>query len=225
MKKLTTKAVVLSALMMSSMASQAGIVIGGTRVIFPGDKKEASLSINNPDSSPYLIQSWIETEKGSMAKDAFIMTPLLFRLDHGEKNLLRIEDVGSEAQDHETLYWINIKSISASKKQDNVLKIAVKNRLKLIYRPVSLQTKTPEDFAEKLHWSRAGNTLTVDNPTPYYMNFMYLHLNGKSVPAMNFAPPHGSVHFTLPANVSGNNLTWALVSDYGSVGKEHQSAL
>lgn len=41
--------------------AQAGVVIGGTRVIFDGNKKEASISINNPDNTPYLIQSWIET--------------------------------------------------------------------------------------------------------------------------------------------------------------------
>lgn len=40
--------------------AQAGVVIGGTRVIFDGNKKEASISVNNPDNIPYLIQSWIE---------------------------------------------------------------------------------------------------------------------------------------------------------------------
>ena len=32
--------------------AQAGVVIGGTRVIFDGNKKEASISINNPDNTP-----------------------------------------------------------------------------------------------------------------------------------------------------------------------------
>jgi P pilus assembly chaperone PapD len=34
--------------------AQAGVVIGGTRVIFDGNKKEASISINNPDNTPIL---------------------------------------------------------------------------------------------------------------------------------------------------------------------------
>lgn len=33
-------------------AAQAGVVIGGTRVIFDGNKKEASIGINNPDKTP-----------------------------------------------------------------------------------------------------------------------------------------------------------------------------
>lgn len=48
--------------------AQAGVVIGGTRVIFDGNKKEASIGINNPDKTPYLIQSWIETPGGGVAK-------------------------------------------------------------------------------------------------------------------------------------------------------------
>lgn len=48
--------------------AQAGVVIGGTRVIFDGNKKEASIGINNPDKTPYLIQSWIETPGGGGEK-------------------------------------------------------------------------------------------------------------------------------------------------------------
>lgn len=66
-------------------AAQAGVVIGGTRVIFDGNKKEASIGINNPDKTPYLIQSWIETPGGGAEKVPFIITPPLYRLNNGNK--------------------------------------------------------------------------------------------------------------------------------------------
>lgn len=41
-----------------TVQAQAGIVIGGTRIIYNGDKKETSASIRNPDrSGVWLVQS------------------------------------------------------------------------------------------------------------------------------------------------------------------------
>lgn len=48
------------ALLTLTSTSYAGVIIGGTRVIYAGDKKEASLSVTNPDGLAYLIQSWVE---------------------------------------------------------------------------------------------------------------------------------------------------------------------
>ena len=46
-------ATALLSLMLST--AHAGVIIGGTRIIFDGAKKETSLSVNNPDGTPYLI--------------------------------------------------------------------------------------------------------------------------------------------------------------------------
>lgn len=68
-----------------------------------------------------------------------MVTPPLFRLGAGQENNLRILRTGGNLpEDRESLYWMNIKSIpSTTEKQDNVntLQIAVKTRIKLIYRP------------------------------------------------------------------------------------------
>lgn len=40
--------------------AKAGVVIGGTRVIYDEGKKDVSISVENPDNIPYLIQSWID---------------------------------------------------------------------------------------------------------------------------------------------------------------------
>jgi P pilus assembly chaperone PapD len=58
-------------------------------------EKRASISINNSDSVPYLIQSWIEMPEGNANKAPFIITPPLYRLDGGQQNIERILLSGS----------------------------------------------------------------------------------------------------------------------------------
>ncbi|WP_150322206.1 fimbrial biogenesis chaperone, partial [Enterobacter hormaechei] len=111
----------------------------------------------------------------------FIVTPPLYRLNGGQQNIERILLSGSLPQDKESLFWLNIKAIPSASKQANSLQIAVKTRIKLIYRPTSLKASTPEEQANKLTWSRSGNNLQVTNPTPYVINFNEISVGGKKL--------------------------------------------
>lgn len=51
------KALLTLLLLLYITSVNAGVNIGGTRVIYDGGKKEAALSVSNPDNVPYLIQS------------------------------------------------------------------------------------------------------------------------------------------------------------------------
>ncbi|WP_256937730.1 fimbrial biogenesis chaperone, partial [Enterobacter chuandaensis] len=167
----------------------AGVIIGGTRVIFDGGKKEASISVNNADAAPYLIQSWVDMPEGNANKAPFIVTPPLYRLNGGQQNIERILLSGSLPQDKESLFWLNIKAIPSASKQANSLQIAVKTRIKLIYRPTSLKASTPEEQANKLTWSRSGNNLQVTNPTPYVINFNEISVGGKKLEDVSWVAP------------------------------------
>ena len=115
-----SKALLSAAVIMASLSqASAGVIIGGTRVIFDGGKKEASISINNADEAPYLIQSWIEMPEGNANKAPFIITPPLYRLNGGQQNIERILITGSLPQDKESLFWRNIKAIPSATKQVN----------------------------------------------------------------------------------------------------------
>ena len=51
----------VAALLMTLVTTaQAGVVVGGTRVIYDGAKKESSINVSNPDNNVYLIQSWVD---------------------------------------------------------------------------------------------------------------------------------------------------------------------
>ncbi|MDY0972303.1 fimbrial biogenesis chaperone [Siccibacter turicensis] len=227
MKLLTQSLIAGAVLACSISAANAGVVIGGTRVIYDGNKKEASLSVNNPDSVPYLIQSWIETPDGGAEKAPFIITPPLYRLDNHQQNVMRIVRAGNLADDKESMYWLNIKAIPSAPHNENAntLQVAVKTRIKLIYRPAALKGGNPEDQAQRLTWSHSGNSVRVTNPTAFYMNFNSISVNGKALDDVTYVAPGASASFALPAGVSGGNLTFKIINDYGAPGTEHHAAI
>ena len=200
----------------------AGVIVGGTRVVFDGAKKEASLSVDNRDQTPYLIQSWIENDVGS-EKPPFIITPPLYRLDKGQKNVQRIILAGNVPQDKESLYWINVKSIPASEMKENVLQIAIKTRIKLIYRPQSLNKGTPELYADKLAWKKTGNGITVTNNSPYVMNFSEVIINNKQVKDVSFVLPGATRNFQTSS--ASAEVRYKIINDYGALSKEFQKNL
>lgn len=203
----------------------AGVIIGGTRVVYDGNKKESSVSVTNPDSSPYLIQSWVESQNGSAEKTPFIITPPLYRLDKGQQNVERIVLAGSVAQDKESLYWLNIKSIPAASRKNNALQIAVKTRIKLIYRPAALKGVIPDELADNLTWRRSGSQIQVINPTKVVMNFNEISVNGKKLEDVTYVLPGASARFDLPKGITGGTVTFKIINDYGGVGKVHNASL
>ncbi|MFI8417427.1 molecular chaperone [Serratia sp. NPDC078593] len=210
------RSTLVAALLMTMGAQvQAGVVVGGTRLVYDGGKKESSLTISNPDKTPYLIQSWVDTQDGDKSKAPFIITPPLFRLDGGQNNILRVVRAGGNLPtDQESLYWMNIKSIPSAEKKDNTLQIAVKTRIKLIYRPRGLPGNVTES-GKMVKWQRSGNTLQVTNPSPYYLTFFNVKVNGTAVKNATMVAPKSSASFPLSAGVSGGTLSWQIINDYG----------
>ena len=52
----------LSALLgCASFALQANVVINTTRIIYPGEAREVTATIDNPGKQPALVQTWIDS--------------------------------------------------------------------------------------------------------------------------------------------------------------------
>lgn len=210
--------VLIAGWLLVGAAAHAGVVTGGTRLIYPGGKKESSLSVTNNDATPYLIQSWVESNKGAAP---FLLTPPLFRLEGEQQTRLRVIYSGGLPENKESMFWMNIKAIPSSqaKAGANTLQIAIKTRIKLIYRPKSIEG-TPEMVTEQLRWTRSGNTLQVMNPTAFYMNFAEVKVGGAEVKEANWVGPGETARFQLPG-VSAGALQWKLINDYGGTGALH----
>lgn len=221
------KYLLLSSFLLITSAAHAGITIGGTRVVYPENKKESSIGIANPDNLDYLVQSWVETEDNAREKAPFLITPPLFRLDAKQDNVLRIIRTGGNLPaDRESLFWLNIKSIPSSARNENTntLQIAIKTRIKLLYRPVSITGK-PEDVTTQLSWHTQGNQLIVENPTPFYMNLQEIKLDGKKVDKVTYAKPKAETHFSIPGNITARSVSWKIINDYGGISQSYTAQI
>ncbi|EPK7361910.1 molecular chaperone [Kluyvera intermedia] len=205
--------------------ANAGVVVGGTRVIYDGNKKESSVAVTNPDPTPYLIQSWIDTQHkdNDAGNIPFIITPPLYRLEGGQKNVERIVLTGALPENKESLYWLNIKAIPSAKRTDNSLQIAIKTRIKLIYRPAALKDVSLDTEAEKLTWRKSGDQIQVSNPGNYVLSFSEILVNDIRVDSATYVLPNSTASFPLPSHSSGGSVTFKIINDYGGVGDTHRT--
>ncbi len=93
MKKLV--AILLSAMI---LPVHAGIIIYGTRVIYPAEKKEVVVQLMNEGSSASLVQSWIDEGDTSLPPEKihvpFMLTPPVARVPVSSGQQLKIKKNG-----------------------------------------------------------------------------------------------------------------------------------
>nr|WP_318382407.1 molecular chaperone [uncultured Enterobacter sp.] len=207
-----------------SAGAISGIEIGGTRLIYDGASSQAAISVSNPDNKPFLIQSWVSSSDiGDDNDTAFIATPPLFRLNAGAKNAVRVMLTRNTLpSDRESIYWLNIKAIpSSSPDAKNELLIAVKSKMKLIYRPPGLKGD-PLLAYQKLQFTRKGGVLIVHNPTPFSVSLYDVKINGKPLAKSPTALPFQSVSLPVAVN-AGGEISWRAINDFGGVTVEQKT--
>ncbi|STJ32249.1 F17-like fimbrial chaperone [Escherichia coli] len=92
-----------------SLPSYGSVVIMGTRVIYPAEQKSINVRLNNGDSTPSLIQAWLDTGDPSSPPDSvrvpFIITPPVFRVEPLSGQTMRIMYTGENLPaDRESLF-------------------------------------------------------------------------------------------------------------------------
>lgn len=223
-------AIVAMVLSCGANLAQAGVVVSGTRIIYPSSQAEIQVTLKNKDNDKrYLVQSWVSNIDDSKAP--FIVTPPIYKLDENRQTLLHFVYTGNKTalpQDRESLFMANIKSVSAIPEElrdNNTLQFAIKTKLKLFYRPSSLSERGAKTAWQSLQFSRSQNQLVVKNPTPFYVTFGQLTMAGKVIkPASEqhtpsalsmMVAPFGEQRFSLPPELKGN-VTWNAINDFGS---------
>lgn len=205
-----------------SSYSMASAVISGTRVIYPSNSKEVTVKVTNNGDEPILLQSWIdngnEQESPSFIKSPFVITPPINRVDGGKGQTLRISFIGEKLpENQESIFWLNVLEIppkSKAKEGKNTLQVAFRSRIKLFYRPAGLLGDANEAPLAVL-WRNSNNQIEAENPTPYYVNFVNLTVNGNDASYL-MIPPYQKAHLALSAGVGGE-LSGGYVNDYGAV--------
>ncbi|MET0891663.1 MAG: molecular chaperone [Stenotrophomonas maltophilia] len=214
-------------LMTFSAPSHAGLMLGGTRLIYDGAKPNAVISLTNTADRPYAVQVWVNTAADDDSITVpFIVSPPLHRLAAKKEQLLRITRIPGELpQDRESVFYLNTQEIPSNEAADhNSLKIALRTRIKLFYRPQGLKGN-PLEAPKALVWSvvqTGGQTaLQVDNPTPYHITFNAIEVDagGRKVRLSDaaMAAPLSQQRYVLDA-LSGTpamKVTYSVINDYG----------
>ncbi|WP_323936741.1 fimbrial biogenesis chaperone [Aeromonas veronii] len=204
---------IVSLSLFSSLAN-ASIQLSTTRLIFEGGVKEVSATVYNKGDTR-LIQSWLDKAKPDQPAPPFAVTPPLAKLEKEGQQLLRIHYAGQGLpQDRESMYWLAVQEIPQKAQGENVIQLAVQQRIKVFYRPTGLAGKANE-APQALTLTLAGGQLTLNNPTPYFINLATVEVGDKRLGGETIAP-FGQL--TLPASGVGLNASLALtiVNDYGA---------
>lgn len=202
--------------------ANAGVLLGGTRVILGEKDREASISTRNTGTTPFVMQTWVDGGEGKN-KTPFIVIPPLSRLDPGKENILRILRAPSNLpSDRESAFWLNVKEIPEKSAEEGVLQVAVHTRIKLLYRPAGLAGRSSE-AKEQLQWAvgtdgKGVAMLKLANPTPYHISLTTLRIDGgqQEIDA-DMIRPFGELTYRLTAlgQPQEVRVVFSTINDYG----------
>jgi chaperone protein EcpD len=234
--RLVSAAVIVAAsLLTAAPCATAGVVVNGTRVVYPAAKREVTISIRNAGETPSLVQAWLDAgdphAKPGESKVPFVMTPPLFRLDPTKSQSLRLVYTQDPLpQDRESLFWLNVLDIpprgSTNPDLPNQLELAFKHRMKVFFRPASL-SGSAADAPAQMKWKmlyKDGKLVGVQasNPTPYHVSLTQISATVAGHPILakaDMVEPFASRSFDLPDPVSAPGSAVAVeywfVNDYG----------
>jgi len=204
-----------------SVSAAGGVSIQGTRIIYPQNSRQESISLRNSSATDsFLVQSWIENANGKKSKD-FIVTPPLYLSGPKNENTLRLMLAAPDiAGDREVLYYFVAKAIPSIDSKDtsgrSVIRIAAASRIKLFIRPSGLKIK-PEKAPAELSFKRLGKKIEITNPTPYYITMTEIKHSGRSIAGV-MVPPIGTMLLDTPSD-SNNTLTFSTINDSGAITK------
>ncbi|MBW9417974.1 fimbria/pilus periplasmic chaperone [Enterobacter roggenkampii] len=204
--------------------AHAGVVIGGTRFVYPEKQHSITVSVRNKSTLPWLVSAkiyaggnWPGATSAPQATSALVATPALFALQGGRENSIRIfrADEGLPA-DRETLFTLSISTIPASKTSSDNVQMAVRSSFKVFYRPEGLNGN-PENAYREILWSYSANQLVVKNPPPYYVTLFQTRINNKSIDNAGIIAPFSQRTMDECQKAPRCEIRWQTINDYGRV--------
>lgn len=147
-------------------AAQASLTLDSMRYVFTGDKGALSVTVSNPDKRTFGGQAWVDNIVEKDTRPSFVVTPSFFRVKGENKQVLRIIKASDHmSSDKESIYWLNLQDIPPAL-EGSGLAIALRTRVKLLYRPAGL-VKGRVNAEENITVQNRPGSLALVNTTPY----------------------------------------------------------
>ena len=213
--------------MLMATQAAASISLNATRIVFDGDHKEANITVRNGNQD-VLIQSWVDMNDASGSRAPFAVTPPLARVFAKEQQLLRILYEGKGMPtDRESVVWLNVQEIPKASETENTLQLAIRQRIKIFYRPAGL-TGSALQAPAQLEWTLAKHgsqtLLQVKNPTLYHVSMADIKVQAQLASDSTMIAPGEEKQFPLGATPASGpvQLSFSSINDYGA--QNHYSA-
>lgn len=215
-------------------ARSFGVTVSPSRVIYPAEGRGAELTVENPQDYPILVRTTFVAEDKKSAVP-FIATPPLFRLNGKQQSKIRLVRTGGDyPSDKESMVWACVQGIppesagqalkDVSPRETSVsIQLSISTCMKVFIRPSSL-TQEPQDVGNEVIWRNKNGKLAGNNPTPYYLSFNDISVNGKKVRDPGYIAPGATHEYDLPVR-AGNNVTWKVITDYGGYSREFSAVI
>lgn len=230
------KIIILLLVSLFSQSLYANVIINATRVVFPSDKREVSLKIENSNPYPVLVQTWVDDGDSKMtanvSKTPFTILPPIFRMETKQGQVLRIMYNGEKLPDNqESIFWINVFEVPPKDKNSantNSIQLAFRSRIKLFFRPATMKAPSTSSLADSMSCSLGSgakqSVLRCSNRSGYFISFSKLSLiknNIKypvSIEHMGMIPPFKSVETKVNGITSGSyELLASIINDQGGM--------
>ncbi|MDT3313839.1 molecular chaperone [Pseudomonas sp. rhizo66] len=205
--------------------AMAGISLSSTRLIFDGKHKEAGITVRN-SGEDVLIQSWVDTDSDAAGTVPFAVTPPLVRVSGDEQQILRVIYEGTGMpKDRESVVWLNVQEIPQSAKTANTLQLAVRQRIKVFFRPAGLKNnayQAPAELTWKLSERAGKSVLQVKNPGLYHVSIADITVQSGATGEHPFdsmmIAPGEQKEFVLKQlhAINSPRLLFSSINDYGA---------
>ncbi|WP_404823572.1 fimbrial biogenesis chaperone [Pseudomonas capsici] len=202
--------------------AQAVVSLAGTRLIFEGAFREASIQASNPGEHDVLIQVWLsapqdsdETAREQRTVLPFVVTPHFSRLPAGARQELRVLYHGTGMpEDRESLLHLYVLEVPRRREGINQLNIAVRQRINVFYRPSGLPGD-PAETVGRLGWSLTDDAVRVSNPTPYHATLQAVKLDDFLLSDYLLLEPGARLELPMPRRARPQVFSFKGLTDYG----------
>lgn len=209
----------------------ATIQIHGTRFIYNERDISTTIRITNEGNDASLVQTWIDTgdllmQPGEDLLPIAILPPIA-KIEAKQGQLFKLIYTGIPLpKDRESIFWINVLDIPRKvldEKSSNLVKVAVRSRMKVFYRPTGLMY-THQEAINKLRFNidRERNMLRIINDGAYHLTIESAKLDGSVLDIKSMISPFSQKEYKIsgvayPLNGAEHKVVLNIVGDYGQI--------